>query len=730
MVLVCGACSTGGDGEKAADDTTTTEPAAGPTTTGPLGSGPSPIPEGIGVEVLSSQADRISGDDVRLRVTPPPGGRTDELRLDLDGRDVSDDLEPRAGALEGVVDGLIEGTNTLTVRHGELEVVQRLRAWPITGPIISGPHLPLLVCSTEENELGPALDDDCSAAPVVRWRYISTDGTVKDLTDQPSIPADLATARIDGAEVPLYVRHERGVINRSVYDLASVAPAPSDDEGGDLAGPGWNGRLLYRFGGGCATSYGQGRSGTNALEPAYLRQGYVVATATFNTFGVQCNDVLSAETAMMVKEHMIESFGVPEFTIGEGASGGAIQLHLLAQNYPGIVNGLVAALPFPDAMSIAPGVTDCGLLLAHYESDAGRRLTPDQRRAIAGHASERTCSAWKASFLDAIDPTVGCDPGIDPARIYHPDTNRGGLRCTLQDANRNQFGTDPETGFARRPLDNVGVQYGLGALNEGDIDWDEFLTLNEAIGGYDIDGRIVDARSEADPDAVLHLYETGRISMGGGDQRAVPIIDLNLYLDPSGDIHDRFRAFSLRDRLTGGADADAAPGFQIWTVAPDAASADGSGANPLTAGTLAADAVAAMDDWLSALADDPGGAPMAEVLRRTRPPEAVDTCVTAEGIERGTDVYERPGPCRDRFPIAGDPRTVAGAPRANHILKCMLKPVDRDDYARPVSDDLLRRLRAVFPKGVCDWDQPGEGQIVPANPDRSYEDVSSPEQDA
>jgi hypothetical protein len=121
---------------------------------------------------------------------------------------------------------------------------------------------------------------------------------------------------------------------------------------------------------------------------------------------------------------------------------------------------------------------------------------------------------------------------------------------------------------------------------------------------------------------------------------------------------------------------------------------------------------------------------MDEVLRRTRPPEAIDTCVTAQGVERGADIYERPGPCRDRFPIAGDPRTVAGAPRSNQILKCVLKPVDPGDYDRPMADGVLDRLRAIFPTGVCDWDQPGEGQIVPANPDRSYEDVTSPEQDA
>src|SRR5262249_36099480 len=149
------------------------------------------------------------------------------------------------------------------------------------------------------------------------------------------------------------VRRERGVINRSVYWI-------------DMPQQGWNGRLIYRFGGGCGTSFAQGGVlGTTAEAPEFLKLGYAVATATFNTFQTQCNDVLSAETAMMVKSHFITEFGVPVHTIGEGASGGAIQQHLILQNYPGIIDGSVAILPFPDALSVAPGVSDCGLL-DHY----------------------------------------------------------------------------------------------------------------------------------------------------------------------------------------------------------------------------------------------------------------------------------------------------------------------------------------------------------------------------
>lgn len=701
--IVGAACSTGGsDGAGPEASTTTSDPSSGgPTTSGPLGSGTSPLQEGLRIEVLSSQPDRVSGDDARIRVTPPPGTPAAEVRVRVNDAEATRSLATVDGRLEGVIGGLIEGNNTVTATAGGDEVLQRIRAWPLPGPVISGPHLPLLACSTEEHGLGAPVDDDCSAAPAVTWRYVTTKGALADLPNLEAPPADLATASIDGADVPLYVRQERGVINRSIYEVSSIDTTPGDD---DLRGPGWNERLVYRFGGGCGTTYGQGSPAAGTADLALLRQGYAVATASFNNGDVQCNDVLSAETTMMVKERFVEEFGLPAFTIGEGSAGGAAQLHLVAQNYPSLVNGIVAVSPLPDVVSVWSGVTDCGLLLAYYGTPGGRSLTDAQRTAVNGHATARTCQTWADTWLGAIDPTDGCDPKIPASAVYDAATNRGGLRCTLQDANRNQFGTDPATGWAQRPLDNVGVQYGLEAFNAGAISFDEFLDLNTGIGGYDADGQITDRREEADPEAVLHAYETGRVAMGGGDLTAIPIIDVDVYDDPTGATADRFRAFSLRDRLVRGGSPEAAPGFQIWTKTP--------------AEHDPADAIAVMDEWLTALRDDTTGGPIGEALQRNRPAAAVDECAGADD------------PCADRAPIAGDPRTAAGAPRSDEILKCVLKPVDPADYEVEPTADQLRRLEAAFPQGVCDWSGPGEGEMVPANPDRSYEDVPSPGQSA
>jgi hypothetical protein len=714
-VLAAG-CSNDDGADEGASSTSTTEAAeSAPTTTGPLGSGTSPIADGIRIEILSSQPDRVTGDEARVRVTPPPGGSTSDLQLLLDDRDVTSQLVAVDGALEGVVTGMIEGNGTLTARAGDLEAIQRVRAWPRTGPVFSGPQPTSLTCTTDALGLGAPLDDACSAAPVVRWRYVRDDGSVADLASPTERPADLATTTVDGREVPMVVRVERGVTNRSPYEIAWLDDAPQDEAAGD----GWNGALLYRVAGDCATTYAQGAL-SSAVDATFLREGYAIATASFTDPGAQCNDVVAAETASMVKERVIEAIGRPAFTIGEGRRGGAALLHLVAQNYPGIVNGIVATEPLPDHLTSISLAHDCLLLARYDQTPAGRALTDAQRVAIAGGAPG-SCAA-RADLLGAeLDPVRGCD-ALPPERRYEPTSNRSGLRCTFHDAHRNQLGTDPTTGWAHRPIDNVGLQYGVEALNAGDLSFEQFLDLNRSIGGLDADGTPVAERTEAELEGVALAYETGRVSMGGGDQLAIPIIDLDLHDGDAATAFDHLGPFALRDRLTRGAGAEAAPGFQIWTIAAD---------DPRAAEAPVA-AVAAMRTWLEALAEETGGGPLPEVLARTRPDDAVDRCwlVGEDEALEGVDVYEEDGACADAFDAGGDPRTAAGGPSSGHVLKCELRVPDPSDYAVELTADQFDELLDVFPTGVCDFFVPSVGQTTPAAPDRTYEDVTSPEQSA
>mgnify|MGYP001344899446 CR=1 FL=1 len=48
---------------------------------------------------------------------------------------------------------------------------------------------------------------------------------------------------------------------------------------------------------------------------------------------------------------------------------------------------------------------------------------------------------------------------------------------------------------------------------------------------------------------------------------------------------------------------------------------------------------------------------------------------------------------------------------AANVLKCTLEQPSRDAYAVAFSDAEWQRLQAIFPNGVCDWSQPGVGQV-------------------
>ena len=93
-----------------------------------------------------------------------------------------------------------------------------------------------------------------------------------------------------------------------------------------------------------------------------------------------------------------------------------------------------------------------------------------------------------------------CGNLVSPASAaYNPVTNVNGERCTRQDYQRAVFGPRDQDGFAKRPLDSVGVQYGLVALLAGTITPQMFVDLNAAIGCYDIDRNWVASRCVADP---------------------------------------------------------------------------------------------------------------------------------------------------------------------------------------------------------------------------------------
>jgi len=438
--------------------------------------------------------------------------------------------------------------------------------------------------------------------------------------------------------------------------------------------------------------------------PDRLGAGFMVAASSLTTLMTNCNPLLSAETLMMVKEHIIDEYGVVQHTIGLGGSGGAIQQHLAANNFPGLLDASTMIVSFPDMATASMTIVDCHLLehafgadltispppatnpILHYvpistSVKVSKTWDPVKQRAITGLSTAQVCSDWDSAFYPVVRPT--CDELDAAGHAYVPPS--AGVRCGVADEQRNVWGLDAD-GAANLAYDNTGVQYGLQALRDGIITPAQFIALNRTIGGIDRDGKETASRTSMDPRVAQIAYATGQVTGRGGlDQ--IPIIDQAVQmLDyvPGLDVHDTDRPWQQRARLdaTFGTHANQA----IFSVAP-----------------LPSRTIDVAEAWLEALdaylAAHPGVS-RAEAVRRARPADAADQCrVLVTGVA---------GTCEDGLLRPMSPRQVAGGPMSEDVVKCTLKPVERNDYPT-LTDDQFAQIRATFPGGVCDYAQPSIG---------------------
>ena len=662
------------------------------------------------IALPSSHAGMVSGGDALVEIATSPLISVDEIRVQLNGQDVTQSFRASGeGKRQALLRALHVGANELiATRWGTGTVLGQaiVTNYPISGPVFSGPHQTPFICQSEEFELaiiggmlGPALNTDCSAETRAYYVYKSTDGSFKALNNPSARPDDLAeTTTLDGETVAYVVRVETGTINRAIYQIAilhdPMRQAPPDPW---TRPKGWNGRLLYTFGGGCNAGYRQGTQNNGGLidntdiGDAGLANGFAVATSSLNAFRHKCDDVLSAETLMMVKEHFIETFGVPDHTIGLGASGGSMQVYLIARNYPGLLDGIIPIISFPDTLTFAMPYFDCGLLIRYFDEGTQLSWSEKQKAAVAGHRTFEYCSA-NARYVKLIQPNTAesCDAAIPMEQRFDTEANPDGVRCTLFDDMVNVYGRDSGTGFAQRPVDNVGIQYGLKAFNDGAINAEQFLELNEAVGGYDINGNHSLGRMRADIDAVTRAYRTGRVNSGKG--LVIPIIDFRAYADAVGDLHDARRSQITRARLI--AANGSADNQIVVTLHPE------TEREPLLS-----EYFLQMDHWLGAIAnDDSTAANMLERVARNRPVGLSDACYDG-AVNRITD----PAECERLYPISLQPRLAAGEPLTGDYLKCELKPINPGDYAQGLTAAQAAHLEVIFSEGICDYTKPPAG---------------------
>ena len=532
------------------------------------------------------------------------------------------------------------------------------------------------------------------------------------LADPTTIPADAATATVNGQSVPYVVRIETGVIDRAVYQTAALfdgqAPSPFQPD------TSWNGKLIYTFGGGCNSGYHQGTSTGGVLDDQFLSLGYAVASSTLNVLDNNCSTIISAEAAMMVKEHFIDTYGPVRFTIGWGGSGGAIQQYEIADSYPGILDGIIPSISFPDPLTTAGPVTDCRLLDSFFAG--GERILVHDRAEDCHRRLQRLhhVRVVGCTFANRSTATGSCDPTIIPPAEQWSLTNPNGIICNSNEQIVNQLGVDPATGFPNSPLDNVGVQYGLAALDSGAITPAQFATLNASIGGMNFAGAPVPQRTEASLKALRAVYADDLVNSASLGLRTTPVIDQRLDLDFAGfgnDIHTTDWSFIIRARMLA---ANRTDGNQVIIEnMPTAAEINAANTYELDE----------MDAWLTNIENDHSHRSARHKVLDDKPAGLTDGCfLSATDLVHQTLTDPGTGQCGTSYPVASNPRLVAGEPLTMPALKCSLKPLNFRDYPVTFTAAEKSELRQAFPAGVCDYNRPGVGVRPPIASWLSYGD--------
>ncbi len=618
-------------------------------------------------------------------------------------------------------------------------------------PLYSGGLRYPLYCDFTAQALEAPLIDNQQGHGVAVWQDGELTGYSKDCLHPAQLQFYLLQAngdisRFNGGSIAAdqqLLRLELGTINRFFYYiLMPVTPAEYAQRSGASQ---WNNKLIYQFHGGVGIGYRQGYLKPERLirdRQHELRQGFAVISASINKTSYGYNFLLAEDTASRVKRHFVSLYGQPLYTLGIGGSGGGIAQYLLLQNHPDLLDGGIALYSYPDMLSQTLYALDCDLLHNYYyftAADKGRWQSLAQRQLLEGlsvspeHSLKFSAQVALAQLTEGIWPTLPqgasqChNAWLGLSSLVH-NPQQGKLKRLVEDkllAEVNWsywgdlasiYGVD-EQGFGHSLWDNQGVQYGLQALKQGNLSAEDFIALNRAIGSWRPQAQMraeqirylpfVDTplwlsafgrqninystsalaavRFRANREAAIKAYRYGQLFIGLTDK---PILDLRHYLDPELDMHHLEPSFAARERLEmrhGHADNQL-----IWVSDP--------------AYTPLGEAVALMDAWLS---------------RGQKPARAQDQCFAADNtvIAAGSNVWQPGGRCASSYPIHRNSRTNAGAPAHGLMFNCALisvaQAIARGDYAPVDMQPYQAELSAIFPAGVCDYQQPD--QALPAD---------------
>jgi hypothetical protein len=654
--------------------------------------GPAPAPASgssstVAIETLSNRADLISGDDALVRITAPGGVAV--LTIQVNGRDVTRGFRQHSdGHGMGVLGGLRLGRNDVRVtspdgRGARLAITNH----PIGGPVFSGPQIQPWTCQEG------AKDKQCNQPPSYAFYYQPATGGSLQPYDPSSPPPSFLianTTTTEGVTVPFIVREETGYIDRDQYAIAALWQ-PGKKWSSWAPQRQFNHRLVITHGASCDTEYQTGTA-PDVQETAMLGGGFIVMSNALDNSGHACNLVVQAESLVMTKEYVIDHYGTVRWTIGSGCSGGSLVQQQVANAYPGLYQGITPQCSFTDAWSSAMQYVDYDMLLRYFKDpsrwDPGTAWTPAQMSAVLDHPNIGNPITFTSVIPNGGNPSRSC-PGVPDEKVYAAESNPKGVRCTLQDYTINVVGRRPTDGFANRPFDNVGIQYGLKGLRDGLLTPAQFVDLNANLGGLDIDDNVQPKRSAADIPGLERAYRSGLVNSANNLDK-VAIIDLR-GPDP-GAFHDVYRTYALRARLL--RNFGTAANQVLWrgqaALIGDPGYVDES--------------VFAMDEWLARVDADHRAVPLPQKIIEDKPSDLADRCTDGAGTEIPSWV------CDETVVSYGTPRFGADEPLTDDVLKCRLQPLNKDDYPVEFTKDQWARLHKAFPSGVCNYGKPGVHQ--------------------
>jgi hypothetical protein len=683
------------------------------------------------IEVLSDRADLISGGDALVAVAPPGGVRTSALRIRLGARGVTGQFAVRPdGRFEALLTGLVNGRNSLRATvHGHRAARVTIVNHPLSGPVFAGPQLQPWVCRNGSSAPG------CDAPPHFRYEYKSALTGQLAAYDPAHPPSDIAMATTQtGASVPFIVRIETGYEDRDQYQIA-VLFQPGRPWSPWAPQAQWAHKLLITHGASCGIDHQSASapsvtSDTAAVQgvaigtspTTALGMGYAVMSTALDNAGHNCNVVTEAESLVMAKEHLVEQYGTLQFTIGTGCSGGSLVQQQVANAYPGIYQGILPQCSFPDAWSTGQQLAAYHLDRLYLENPSkwgtGILWTPLQIAAVEGHPNHLNAVIFDSVYWDALaNPSNHC-AGVAAAQLYSAQLRPGGVRCTLADDMINVLGPRPRNlwtpaeqqaghGFAALPISDVGVEFGLQALQSGAITPAQFVDLNAKIGGDSIDLRPTAQRTDATAGSLANVYRSGGINEAN-NLASVAIIDQR-GPDP-GLFHDAYRSWTIRARLER-VEGHFPRNDVIWF-----------GETPLLGDlNYTTDGLRAMDRWLSVVGRDSRPLPLADKVSQDRPADVHDRCSDISLLEQLSlpgigQVCQLPL-LQSKF---ATPAMVAGEGIATDTQRCQLGALRQSDfYPISFSGSEWATLQHVFATGVCDWSRPGVGQ-QPTIPWQTY----------